>query len=204
MRPTTVELLRDILREADFLDAQARKNNREAYLGSRREQSGGSGGATAANHLNRGTTIVVRGTSTCHTPFSMISPMKTAHAIIEKGMFRPLEVVELPEQCEVEFEPRPGLVVIVDGVFRGILAGKLRRGQMAPFLVLLFSGAAAQKNINVMQRLCLEVFRQMLRFFRKHFGDAHVPHYDDSQTGLNQVRMRHSEAAGRIVTLLLW
>jgi predicted DNA-binding antitoxin AbrB/MazE fold protein len=39
----------------------------------------------------------------------MISPMKTVHAVFEKGVFRPLEAVELPEQCQVEFEPRPVL-----------------------------------------------------------------------------------------------
>jgi len=33
--------------------------------------------------------------------------MKTVHAVFEKSMFRPLEAVELPERCEVEFEPRP-------------------------------------------------------------------------------------------------
>ena len=33
--------------------------------------------------------------------------MKTVHAVFEKGVFRPLESVELPERCEVEFEPRP-------------------------------------------------------------------------------------------------
>jgi predicted DNA-binding antitoxin AbrB/MazE fold protein len=32
--------------------------------------------------------------------------MKTVHAVYEKGIFRPLEAVELPERCEVEFEPR--------------------------------------------------------------------------------------------------
>jgi len=32
--------------------------------------------------------------------------MKTIHAVYEKGVFRPLEAVELPERCEVEFEPR--------------------------------------------------------------------------------------------------
>ena len=32
--------------------------------------------------------------------------MKTVHAVFEKGVFRPLESVELPERCEVEFEPR--------------------------------------------------------------------------------------------------
>jgi predicted DNA-binding antitoxin AbrB/MazE fold protein len=35
--------------------------------------------------------------------------MKTVHAVFEKGVFRPLETVELPERCEVEFEPRPVL-----------------------------------------------------------------------------------------------
>ena len=33
--------------------------------------------------------------------------MKTIHAVYEKGVFRPLETVELPEQTQVEFEPRP-------------------------------------------------------------------------------------------------
>ncbi len=33
--------------------------------------------------------------------------MKTIHAVYESGVFRPLEVVELPERTEVEFEPRP-------------------------------------------------------------------------------------------------
>jgi uncharacterized protein with HEPN domain len=32
MLPTTVELLRDILREAEFLEAQARKTTKEAFL----------------------------------------------------------------------------------------------------------------------------------------------------------------------------
>ena len=35
--------------------------------------------------------------------------MRTIHAVFEKGVFRPLENVELPERCEVEFEPRPVL-----------------------------------------------------------------------------------------------
>jgi predicted DNA-binding antitoxin AbrB/MazE fold protein len=33
--------------------------------------------------------------------------MKTIHAIFERGVFRPLESVGLPDRCEVEFEPRP-------------------------------------------------------------------------------------------------
>jgi len=32
--------------------------------------------------------------------------MKTIHAIYEQGVFRPTTAVELPEACEVEFEPR--------------------------------------------------------------------------------------------------
>ena len=34
-------------------------------------------------------------------------PMKTVHAIFEKGVFRPLQAVDLADQTEVEFEPRP-------------------------------------------------------------------------------------------------
>jgi len=33
--------------------------------------------------------------------------MKTIHAIYKDGIFQPLEKVELPDDCEVEFEPRP-------------------------------------------------------------------------------------------------
>jgi predicted DNA-binding antitoxin AbrB/MazE fold protein len=32
--------------------------------------------------------------------------MKTIHAVFENGVFRPTQKVELPEHCEVEFEPR--------------------------------------------------------------------------------------------------
>ena len=32
--------------------------------------------------------------------------MNTIHAIYENGVFRPVGHVELPERCEVEFEPR--------------------------------------------------------------------------------------------------
>jgi hypothetical protein len=44
-----------------------------------------------------------------------------------------------------------------------------------------------------MQRLCLEILRQMPRLFKKHFGGAHVRHYDAPQISLNQARMRLSE-----------
>ena len=32
--------------------------------------------------------------------------MSTIHAVYENGVFRPTKSVELPEHCEVEFEPR--------------------------------------------------------------------------------------------------
>lgn len=32
--------------------------------------------------------------------------MKAIHAVYEDGVFRPVEAVELPEHCHVEFEPR--------------------------------------------------------------------------------------------------
>ena len=32
--------------------------------------------------------------------------MHTIHAVFQKGVFRPLETVELPENAQVEFEPR--------------------------------------------------------------------------------------------------
>jgi predicted DNA-binding antitoxin AbrB/MazE fold protein len=41
--------------------------------------------------------------------------MKTVHAVYEKGMFRPLEAVGLPERCEVEFEPRAVHEPVEDG-----------------------------------------------------------------------------------------
>lgn len=32
--------------------------------------------------------------------------LKTIHAVFENGVFRPTQPVDLPEPCEVEFEPR--------------------------------------------------------------------------------------------------
>jgi predicted DNA-binding antitoxin AbrB/MazE fold protein len=32
--------------------------------------------------------------------------MSTVQAIYENGVFRPLQAVDLPERCQVEFEPR--------------------------------------------------------------------------------------------------
>jgi predicted DNA-binding antitoxin AbrB/MazE fold protein len=34
------------------------------------------------------------------------SAMKTIHAIFQMGVFRPTETVDLPENAQVEFEPR--------------------------------------------------------------------------------------------------
>ena len=49
--------------------------------------------------------------------------MKTIHAVYERGVFRPLETVELPERTEVEFEPRPvAQQVDHDGGLDGIYA----------------------------------------------------------------------------------
>jgi predicted DNA-binding antitoxin AbrB/MazE fold protein len=33
--------------------------------------------------------------------------MRVVHAIFESGVFRPTGPVDLPDPCEVEFEPRP-------------------------------------------------------------------------------------------------
>ena len=41
--------------------------------------------------------------------------MKTVHAVFERGVFRPLEAVELPERSEVEFEPRPVRAPVENG-----------------------------------------------------------------------------------------
>ena len=32
--------------------------------------------------------------------------MKSIHAVYENGVFRPVDAVELPDRCHVEFEPR--------------------------------------------------------------------------------------------------
>ncbi len=48
--------------------------------------------------------------------------MKTVHAVYEKGVFRPLESVELPERCEVEFEPKiVGVKEPKPGSMKGII-----------------------------------------------------------------------------------
>ena len=33
--------------------------------------------------------------------------MKTIHAVFEGGVFRPIEPVDLPEHCQVQFDPVP-------------------------------------------------------------------------------------------------
>ena len=58
--------------------------------------------------------------------------MKTVHAVFEKGIFRPLEAVELPERCQVEFEPRPVAQLNEDSGLSsiyGILAGRYESGE---------------------------------------------------------------------------
>jgi len=59
--------------------------------------------------------------------------MKTIHAVYERGVFRPLETVELPERTEVEFEPRPvtkgdALNDDLDGIY-AILGERYRSGE---------------------------------------------------------------------------
>ncbi len=58
--------------------------------------------------------------------------MSNVRAIYENGVFHPTEPVELPERCEVEFEPRivngkpsPG---VMDGVY-GILSERFASGE---------------------------------------------------------------------------
>jgi predicted DNA-binding antitoxin AbrB/MazE fold protein len=46
--------------------------------------------------------------------------MKTIHAIYADGVFRPTEQVELPERCEVEFEPRPVAAHDVDAALANV------------------------------------------------------------------------------------
>ncbi len=85
-------------------------------------------------------------------------------------------------------ETHAGLFVIINGVFRRVLPGELRCGELTPRAVLLFSGAAGQKKINVMQRLRLEIFRQMLRLFQEHFSGTHARRQDRLKISLNQAR----------------
>ena len=59
--------------------------------------------------------------------------METIHAVYEKGVFRPIEKVLLPEQTEVEFEPRPvqrpaNPDASLDAIY-GILSERFQRGE---------------------------------------------------------------------------
>lgn len=49
--------------------------------------------------------------------------MGSIHAVFENGIFRPTERVELPDQCEVEFEPKiVGINPPSDSALEGIYA----------------------------------------------------------------------------------
>ena len=50
------------------------------------------------------------------------------HAIFENGVFRPLQPVQLPESCEVEFEPRLVRPVSMEGVLQ-VLSERFRSGE---------------------------------------------------------------------------
>ena len=58
--------------------------------------------------------------------------MRIIHAIFESGVFRPTEPVDLPDHCEVEFEPRPvnGAVspAALDGVY-AVLGERFASGE---------------------------------------------------------------------------
>ena len=75
--------------------------------------------------------------------------MKTIHAVFENGVFRPTERVNLPEKCEVEFEPRVignGAPAALDDVQRRIwefVAGQARHmDEIARHLSLTVSQAS--------------------------------------------------------------
>ena len=58
--------------------------------------------------------------------------MKTVYAVYQDGVFRPTERLELPESCEVEFEPRivkaSGQRASLDDVY-AILERRFRSGE---------------------------------------------------------------------------
>lgn len=54
--------------------------------------------------------------------------MDSIHAIFENGVFRPLVPVELPEACEVEFEPRLVKPAQMSDVYR-VLAERYASGE---------------------------------------------------------------------------
>ena len=53
--------------------------------------------------------------------------MKSIHAIYERGVFRPLEAVDLPETTEVVFEPRPVLLATTPEARARVLAALAQR-----------------------------------------------------------------------------
>ena len=53
--------------------------------------------------------------------------MSTIHAKFEDGVFKPVGPVELPDQCEVEFEPRVVVPSIVPGALNKIYEIMARR-----------------------------------------------------------------------------
>lgn len=53
--------------------------------------------------------------------------MKAIHAIYERGVFRPLETVDLPETTEVVIEPRPVLPAASADARARVLAVLARR-----------------------------------------------------------------------------
>ena len=54
--------------------------------------------------------------------------MRTIEAIFEKGVFRPLDEVQLPENCRVQFEPRIVEDALLDKVYE-VLSLKFNSGQ---------------------------------------------------------------------------
>lgn len=57
--------------------------------------------------------------------------MMTVHAVYENGVFRPREPVQLPEACEVEFEPRlvtPPVPGPLEGIY-GVLSQRFASGE---------------------------------------------------------------------------
>ena len=53
--------------------------------------------------------------------------MKTIHAIYERGVFRPLEAVDLPETTEVVFAPEPVSPAMVPAARARVLAALAQR-----------------------------------------------------------------------------
>ena len=58
--------------------------------------------------------------------------MNRIHAVYENGVFRPLDPVDLPDRCEVEFEPqvvdRKADAAALDGLY-AVLSERYESGQ---------------------------------------------------------------------------